>query len=99
MREIGIMEPGAAAAVREGDHTAAPGSISDADTIIPEQPMGKRAQRGRVLAALAEDSWVPSSSGTLSITCNSDSWGPGALSYTPGHYPRVHDKITPAQGA
>lgn len=39
MREIGIMEPGAAAAIREGDHTAVPGSISDADTITPEQPM------------------------------------------------------------
>lgn len=47
MREIGIMEPGAAAAVREGDHTAAPGSIRDADTITPEQPTGKRAQRVR----------------------------------------------------
>lgn len=42
MREITIMEPGTAAAIREGDHTAVVGSISDADTITPEQPMGKR---------------------------------------------------------
>lgn len=39
MREIGIMEPGAAAAIREGDHTTVVGSINDADTITPEQPM------------------------------------------------------------
>lgn len=39
MREIGIMEPGAAAAIREGGHTAVLGSISDADMITPEPRM------------------------------------------------------------
>lgn len=45
MREIAIMEPGTAAAIREGDHTAVVGSINDADTITPEQLMGKRGSR------------------------------------------------------